>query len=95
MAWGSIGGAIAECRTAVGAPTPTHKRATAMGCATARSQSRACTPHEDANQSGVVDPGTTDPNLWDTNTDGFCDGEEVTAGGDPLDFGEEIEDGYS
>jgi hypothetical protein len=80
MAWGSIGGAIAECRTAVGAPTPTHKRATAMGCATAHSLARACaTAGEDANQHGGGDPAETDPNLWDTDTNGFSDGDKVSA----------------
>lgn len=39
---------------------------------------------EDTNQNGVVDRGETDPNNADSDQDGALDGEEVTAGTNPL-----------
>jgi hypothetical protein len=40
---------------------------------------------EDVNLNHVVDPGETDPNLWDTDGDGISDGAERAAGTNPLD----------
>jgi len=40
---------------------------------------------EDSNGNGIFDPGETDPLNPDTDGDGFTDGEEVSAGTDPLD----------
>jgi len=40
---------------------------------------------EDTNGNGIVDAGETDRLKSDTDSDGFSDGEEVTAGTDPLD----------
>src|SRR4029077_18533093 len=39
----------------------------------------------DVNLNHVVDPGETDPNLWDTDGDGLSDGAERAAGSNPLD----------
>lgn len=43
------------------------------------------TAQEDANGNGVIDPGETNPHAWDTDQDGYSDGEEAAAGTDPLD----------
>ncbi|MCW9014344.1 MAG: thrombospondin type 3 repeat-containing protein [Gammaproteobacteria bacterium] len=41
---------------------------------------------EDINANGVVDAGETDSLNYDTDGDGYNDGEEVAAGSDPLDL---------
>ena len=43
------------------------------------------TAQEDANGNGMIDPGETNPHAWDTDLDGYSDGEEAAAGTDPLD----------
>lgn len=40
---------------------------------------------EDANRNGRLDPGETGARVIDTDGDGLGDGEEILAGGDPLD----------
>jgi len=42
---------------------------------------------EDLNGNGLLDAGETDPWNWDSDGDGFSDGQETAAGSDPLDGG--------